>query len=165
VFGYQSGDRTVRGTSECLIKKSRVFEVTVVGRCETRRRQLIDDGEDIPMAGDVAGILRSLKDQALAATRNRDQDFYRGYLADDAVAVLPAGIFDKAAVLAALAGPQVPFQASKIEDTRVTVLGLDSGIVTYRATLASGAVFVTTVYARRNGTWQGILYQQTALEA
>jgi hypothetical protein len=109
--------------------------------------------------------LKELKDQALAATRDRDQDFYRGYLADDAVAVLPAGVFDKAAVVAALGAAQVPFQSSKVEDTRITVLGPDAGVVTYRAHLASGEVFVTTVYARRHGTWQGVLYQQTPLPA
>jgi hypothetical protein len=114
---------------------------------------------------DVEATLRSLKDRALAATRDRDQDFYRGYLADDAVAILPAGVFDKAAVVAALGGSQVPFQSSRIDDTRVVVLGPDAGVVTYRAILASGPVFVTTVYARRNGTWQGVLYQQTPLDA
>ena len=81
---------------------------------------------------EVEATLLSLKDQALTATRERDQDFYRGYLADDAVAVLPAGVFDKTAVVAALGAPQVPFQSSKIEDTRVVVLGPDTGIVTYR---------------------------------
>jgi hypothetical protein len=114
---------------------------------------------------DVEAILRSLKDRALAATRSRDQDFYRGYLADDAIAVLPAGVFDKAAVIAALGSSQVPFQSSTVEDTRVLVLSPDAGVVTYRASLASGQVFVTTVYARRNGTWQGVLYQQTPLPA
>jgi len=48
---------------------------------------------------EVEAALRALKDQALAATRDRDRDFYRAYLADDAVAVLPAGVFDKAAGL------------------------------------------------------------------
>jgi hypothetical protein len=114
---------------------------------------------------EIEATLRSLKDQALAATRDRDQDFYRGYLADDAVAILPAGVFDKAAVVAALGSSQVPFQSSRVADTRVKVLGPDAGVVTYRATLASGEVFVTTVYARRDGTWQGVLYQQTPLPA
>ena len=112
---------------------------------------------------DVEATLRSLKDQALAATKERDQDFYRGYLADDAIAVLPAGVFDKAAVVAALGAPRVPFQSSAIEDTRVMVLGPDTGIVTYRATLGDQVVFVTTVYALRDGVWQGVLYQQTPL--
>jgi hypothetical protein len=114
---------------------------------------------------DIEATLLTLKDQALAATRDRDQDFYGGYLADDAVAILPAGVFDKAAVVAALSSARVPFQSSKVEDTRVMVLGPDAGVVTYRATLASGQVFVTTVYARRNGLWKGVLYQQTPLPA
>jgi Domain of unknown function (DUF4440) len=122
---------------------------------------------------DVAATLRSLKDRALAATRERDQDFYRGYLADDAMAVLPVGIFDKPAVVAALGAPTVPFQGASIDDTRVWVLGPDTGIVTYTASFpVAGAaeagarsVFVTTVYARRGGQWQGVLYQQTPLDA
>jgi hypothetical protein len=112
---------------------------------------------------EVEAALRALKEQVLAATRNRDQDFYRGYLADDAVAVLPAGVFDKAAVIAALGAPRVAFQASAIEDTRVMVLGPDTGIVTYRATFGDQVVFVSTVYARRDGAWQGVFYQQTPL--
>lgn len=111
----------------------------------------------------IEATLLGLKDQALAATRDRDQDFYRGYLADDAIAVLPAGVFDKAAVVAALGAARVPFQSSKVENTQVIVLNPDAGVVTYRAELASGQVFVTTVYARRNGVWQGVLYQQTPL--
>jgi hypothetical protein len=114
---------------------------------------------------DIAATLSALKDQALTATRERDQEFYRGYLADDAVAVLPAGVFGKEDVIASLGASQVPFQSSKIEDTRVRVLGPDTGIVTYRATLATGVMLVTTVYARRDGTWQGVLYQQTPLSA
>jgi hypothetical protein len=112
---------------------------------------------------DIEATLRSLKDQALAATRDRDQTFYRGYLADDAVAILPAGVFDKTAIVAALGSPRVPFESSKIDDTQIMVLSPDAGVVTYRATLASGQVIVTTVYARRNGIWQGVLYQQTPL--
>lgn len=113
---------------------------------------------------DVESTLLSLKDKALTATRDRDQDFYRGYLADDAVAVLPAGVFDKNAVVASLGAQKVPFQSTKIEDTRVMVLGEDAGVVTYRATLPIGVMLVTTVYARRDGTWQGVFYQQTKLE-
>jgi hypothetical protein len=110
---------------------------------------------------DVTAELLALKDQALAATKTRDQDFYRGYLADDAIAILPAGVFGKAAIVAALGAPAVPFQSSEIKDTSVVVLGPDSGLVTYRATLATGDVMTTTVYARRDGVWQGVLYQQT----
>jgi len=112
---------------------------------------------------DDEATLRSLKDQAIAATRDRDHDFYRGYLADDAIAILPAGVFDKAAVVAALGAAQVPFQSSAITDTQVMLLGADAGVVTYRATLPTGVVLVTTVYARRDGRWQGVLYQQTPL--
>ena len=72
---------------------------------------------------DVTAALLDLKDQALAATKTRDQDFYRGYLADDAIAILPAGVFGKEAIIAALGAPTVPFQSSEIKETNVVVLG------------------------------------------
>ena len=112
---------------------------------------------------DVTSELLALKDQALAATKARDQDFYDGYLADDAIAILPAGVFDKTAIVAALGAPTVPFQSSEIKETRVVVLGPDAGVVIYRATLAAGDVMTTTIYARRDGVWRGVLYQQTPM--
>jgi hypothetical protein len=118
---------------------------------------------------DVAATLLWLKDRALEATKRRDGEFYLGYLADDATAIVPVGVFDKAAIVAAMSAPGGGFASSAVVDTRVTVLGRDAGVVTYVATFpdpAGGAdrdVFVTTVYARRNGEWKGVLYQQTPL--
>jgi hypothetical protein len=45
-------------------------------------------------------------------------------------------------------------------------------VVTYIATFAvrraeqptTVSMFVTTIYAKRNGTWNGVLYQQTPLQ-
>lgn len=42
-----------------------------------------------------------------------------------------------------------------LPDTRAMVLGPDTGMITYRATFGDRVVFVTTVYARRDGAWQG----------
>jgi uncharacterized protein (TIGR02246 family) len=120
------------------------------------------------MDDDVSALL-TLKDQALDATKRGDGDFYRGYLADDAVAVVPAGVFGKDAIVGAMSAPAGRFSSSSVTDTRVTVLGPDTGLVTYVATFPdpSGGpdtrVFVTTVYLRRDGAWKGVLYQQTPM--
>jgi hypothetical protein len=45
--------------------------------------------------------------------------------------------------------------ATVLPDTRAMVLGPDTGMITYRATFGDRVVFVTTVYARRDGAWQG----------
>jgi len=43
----------------------------------------------------VEAQLLRLKEQALEATKRKDGAFYRNYLADDAIAVVPFGIFNK----------------------------------------------------------------------
>ena len=109
--------------------------------------------------------LLQIKDQAIEATRKRDQDFYRGYLSDDAIAVVPAGTFSKDQIVAAMGAGT--FQSSAIDDERVIPLGPDAGVVTYVATFGEGEqarrVFVATVYRRLAGVWRGVLYQQTPL--
>ena len=113
--------------------------------------------------------LAELKERALKASRENDRDFYVGYLDDGAVAILPAGRFSKAQVLGSMRGDRSPFSARRIEDTEITVLGEDAGVVTYKAIYeADGqefAVAATTVYRRGADGWKGVLYQQTRLPA
>lgn len=117
----------------------------------------------------IGNILLSLKEQAVEATKNRNGQFYRNYLADHAVAVVPFGIFDKESIVKQMSGDS-PFQSLGIEDTRVIVLTQESGIVTYKAIYKSEngekkkfSVFVTTVYAKINDEWKGVFYQQTPI--
>lgn len=107
--------------------------------------------------------LLALKDRALTATREGDGAFYQDYLSEDAVAVVPFGVFDKQTIVAQMAAGGA-FRSVGIDDTQVMMLSADSGLITYRARFDDRpSVFVTTVYARRNGRWQGVFYQQTAL--
>lgn len=112
--------------------------------------------------------LLSLKEQALEATKRKDGEFYRHYLADDAVAVVPFGVFDKEAIIKMMSGDS-PFRSLEVSDTQVIELTPETGIVTYRASFKTGGdaqstVFVTTVYAKIKGEWKGVFYQQTALQ-
>jgi ketosteroid isomerase-like protein len=108
--------------------------------------------------------LLSLKQKALDATQKSDADFYQDYLSPDAVAIVPLGIFDKAAIVQQMGSDDSTFRSSKIEDTRVIELTPDCGIVTYKAIFGSAEqeipkpseVYVTTVYARINGEWKGV---------
>jgi ketosteroid isomerase-like protein len=119
---------------------------------------------------DIERELLELKDQALEATKRKDGAFYSNYLADDAIAVVPFGIFDKQAVVQQMSGDS-PFRSLHVDDTRAVVLNRDAGLVTYKATFESTdsdkktfQVFVTTVYARIDGAWKGVHYQQTPLQ-
>ena len=117
----------------------------------------------------VKEILLSLKEEALEATKNMDADFYNDYLAENAIAVVPFGVFNKAAIIEQMASPDSAFRSRKIEDTRVMVLTDESGVVTYKATFEnvkdgnSFDVFVTTIYAKIKGVWKGVFYQQTPI--
>lgn len=119
----------------------------------------------------IEETLLSLKERALEATKNHDADFYNGYLADNAIAIVAFGIFTKEAIVQQMASPNSAFRSIKIEDTRVMVLSPDSGVVTYKATFESMKdgkpfdVFVTTIYAKIAGVWKGVFYQQTPMQA
>ena len=67
---------------------------------------------------DIKSILLSLKENALQATENADAKFYQNYLDDDAVAIVPAGIFDKKTIVQQMGSGSSPFKSSKIEDTK-----------------------------------------------
>lgn len=118
----------------------------------------------------IESILLSLKDKALEATRTGDIPFYREYLDDSAIAVVPSGLLSKEDILSQMRSHS-RFKSSKIEDTRAIVLSPQSGIVTYKASFTERgdgedrtvSMFVTTVYAKKNGVWKGVLYQQTPL--
>ena len=118
----------------------------------------------------IQSILLSLKDQALEATKNSDGKFYENYLADNAIAIVPIGVFDKKAIVEQMSSANSQFKSSKIEDTKAIALTPDCGIVTYKATYqkkdkSSYEVFVTTVYTKTDGKWKGVFYQQTPIIA
>lgn len=117
---------------------------------------------------DIKSTLLSLKEQALEATKNADAKFYEDYLDDNAIAIVPIGVFDKKAIVEQMGSKNSQFKSSKIEDTKAIVLTPESGVVTYKATYqkkdkSNYEVFVTTVYAKINGIWKGIFYQQTPI--
>ena len=118
---------------------------------------------------DVKSILLSLKEKALEATKNADGKFYENYLDDDAIAIVPLGVFDKKAIVEQMGSTNSQFKSSKISDTKAIVTP-ESGIVTYRATFskpgkANHEIFVTTIYSKINGNWKGVFYQQTPIVA
>jgi hypothetical protein len=118
---------------------------------------------------DIKSILLSLKEQALQATKNADANFYQNYLDDDAIAVVPFGIFNKKEIVKQMSSPNSQFKSSRIDDTKAIILNAESGIVSYKATYEKEdktpfQVFVTTVYAKVNGVWKGVFYQQTPIQ-
>jgi hypothetical protein len=91
-------------------------------------------------------------------------DAYRRHLADEALFVLPNGVLDRDACIAAMeASPG--WDELEISDARTVRLGDDSAILTYawrsrRAETVYSAL-MSSVYVRRDGVWHLALHQQT----
>lgn len=109
--------------------------------------------------------LLRLKSEALEATKRRDGAFYDRYLAADAIAITPYGVFGKEAIVAQMSSPGSAFASTGTDDVRAFVLSDASGVVTYRAHYPSGDVMVTTAYRLGAGGWKGVVYQQTPVPA
>jgi uncharacterized protein DUF4440 len=115
---------------------------------------------------DINPILTELlaaKDSALAASAANDGEFYRDYLAGDAVAVTPAGIATVDEIVAAASAGG--FRSAGVSDVAAWTITDTVGAVRYRADYGPERppVLVTTVYRRDADRWRGVLYQQTPL--
>ena len=91
--------------------------------------------------------------------------FYTDVMADDGLMVFPGIILDRAQSLRAIAGAP-PWASFELEDVRVVAAGIDGAVVTYRATAqregeAPYRAWMSSVYARRDGTWRLVLHQQS----
>ncbi|MCW3004231.1 MAG: hypothetical protein JWQ20_3529 [Conexibacter sp.] len=91
-------------------------------------------------------------------------DPYRRHLADDAVVIVPGAVLDREACAAAMdASPG--WEEREITEARTIQLTPESAVLTYRWRSRRGDdVYVATmssVYARRDGSWRLVLHQQT----
>ena len=113
--------------------------------------------------------LIALEKASWEAWKARDASFYERTLSDDHMDVHGFGIADKAAVVATVASPACVVEGYTLDGFRFRPLGDDAAMLTYRAeqkTTCNGKavpspVWVSSVYARRNGRWVNVLFQQT----
>lgn len=91
-------------------------------------------------------------------------DAYRRHLAGDALIVLPSGVLDREACIAAIEGSPA-WDEFAIADARVLDLGPDAAVLTYRWSSRRGAApydaFMSSAYVRRDGRWRLVLHQQS----
>jgi len=117
----------------------------------------------------VQDRLVAMEKQSWVAWQQHDASYFSSLLSDDHIDVGPTGFADKAAVVNAVRGGGCTVQSYSVEDFRVRRVADDAMMVMYRAsqnTTCNGAAVpspasVTSVYARRNGRWQNVLFQQT----
>jgi hypothetical protein len=99
-----------------------------------------------------------------------DRDRYSAHLAADAIHVFPGwGVAERDAVRAGAADAS-PWRRVEIEHPRVLRLGDDAAALVYTAHAERAGetrydAAVTSIYRRRNETWELVLHQQTPLPA
>lgn len=96
-----------------------------------------------------------------------DGDRYRRHMADDGLLLIPFGILDKEATVAAVEEAE-PWSSHEMEDLAVLVHGEAAVTLCYRAEAdRHGAVFraaVSSTYRRQGEHWLLVVHQQTPLQ-
>ncbi|GAA1708207.1 nuclear transport factor 2 family protein [Fodinicola feengrottensis] len=115
--------------------------------------------------------LLAAEDELWRANREGDGGFYAKNLRDDALVVSKYGVASKEIIVATIGANRNPYVKTVLSDQRVLFITSDSALVTYKAdvtALVAGkevefSVLASTVYARENDQWRGVLHQQSAL--
>ena len=117
----------------------------------------------------LESTLVALERQSWEAWQKRDGKFFDGFLSDDHVDIHAGGPAGKKAVVAGVASPACVVKSYSVSDFRLTPLSPDSALLVYRAeqdTACGGQPvpspsWVSSVYVRRDGRWQNVLFQVT----
>jgi hypothetical protein len=101
--------------------------------------------------------------QAMSSTS--PTDFFEEWLADDVLMVVPGMVIDRDTFLAAVRG-EPPWKTHLITEPRVITFTDECAALLYQVTAqrdgqAPYVALMTSVYARRNGSWRLVLHQQT----
>jgi uncharacterized protein (TIGR02246 family) len=134
--------------------------------------------EKIDTAAISAELIKLERDWA-DAVKNGDADTVRRVMADDIVIINPDGSApSKAEEVQAIQERMVTIEAWEIQEPRVTVLDANNAFVTGRGVIKNGKSKVPNskqtidisgeyrfldVYARRDGRWQAVASQTTAI--
>lgn len=121
-----------------------------------------------PTAQDIH-FVQQMELRAWEARRAQDVAFFERQLADDHVSVQPAGVADKAAVLATLRARRCPLDDYRLGPITLHMPAPNLIVFSYRAeqsgrcgeqALASPS-WVSSTYVRRDGQWANTLHQHT----
>jgi len=126
-------------------------------------------GKDDRSIDALKAHLVGLEKQSWEAWKSRDGKFFASFLSEDHVEVGFFGPVDKAAVVAGVGSASCVVEHYSVDDFRLTVFDDDMAALTYHAdqsTVCNGwqvphPVWVSSVYAKRHGRWENVLYQQT----
>lgn len=114
---------------------------------------------------DLLAVLLDIEKRAWKAADTRDVEFYRDYLAPEALVVSPRGILDREGILRDLVENPNEFPKYAITDPRVVPVREEGAVLAYTVSFGGQTLYVSTVYARAGGRWRAAFHQRTpALE-
>lgn len=119
--------------------------------------------------GAVKDFLIDLEKKSWEAWKNRDGKFFAQFLSDDHVEVSTGGPTGKEPVVNFVGSPVCVVRSYSVDNFSMTMFDAETAVLVYHAaqdTTCGGnkvpsPVWVTSLFSRRDGRWQNILYQQS----
>ncbi|MCK9317381.1 MULTISPECIES: nuclear transport factor 2 family protein [unclassified Methanoculleus] len=110
---------------------------------------------------DLLAVLSDIEKRAWKAADTRDVEFYRDYLAPEALVVSPWGILDREGILRDLVENPNEFPKYAVMNPRVVPVGEGCAVLAYTVSFGAQMLYVSTVYARSGGRWRAVFHQRT----
>ena len=119
----------------------------------------------------VRDTLTALEWDSWTAWQGHDGSYYDRTLSDDHLDIHDSGIIGKKQVVAGVGSGVCVVKSYELGEMRFTRVSTDVAMLVYRAsqdTLCGKAAvpspaWVTSVYVKRDGRWQNLLYEQNAI--
>ncbi|MGE5243200.1 MAG: nuclear transport factor 2 family protein [Betaproteobacteria bacterium] len=130
---------------------------------------VLNAGLSASAATDPAAEVIELEKASWEAWKGRNAAFFESFLTDDHLEVGTSGVAGKSAVVASVRTPQCEVRRYALSGFRTAVINSETIALVYRAeqeTTCFGKpvpspAWATSIYVRRSGRWQNVLYQQT----
>ncbi len=114
-------------------------------------------------------LLVGLEKDSWVAWKNRDGSYFEHFLSDDHLEISPQGVAGKALVVKFVNSPACVVKSYEVDTFALTRVDENTAILTYRSkqdTLCNGVTvpspaWATSLFVRRGGRWQNLLYQHT----
>jgi hypothetical protein len=115
-------------------------------------------------------VLVAIERRSWDAWKGHDGAFFGATLADDHLDVGFGGPVDKASVVAGVNSPACTVRSFAVDRFRLLDIDADTALLVYRAEQDTtcgnfrvpSPAWVSSLYVRRGGRWQNVLFQQTA---
>ena len=114
--------------------------------------------------------LVKLEKQSWEAWKNRDGKFFQEFLSEDHIEVGFGGIANKKEVVEFVASPVCTVKSYELDHFELKLLDSNTALLTYREAqdttchkVVPSPCWVSSLYMRREGRWQNVLYQQSQI--